>query len=40
MWEWLNDKKHGKGKEYYKNGDIKYGGEFIDDKYQGYCRLF
>ena len=33
--EWLNNKKHGKGYEYYKNGNIKYKGEFFNDKYEG-----
>ncbi len=28
----LNHKKHGKGKIYYKNGKIKYEGEFENDK--------
>ena len=28
-------KKNGKGEEYYKNGNLKYSGEFVDDKYEG-----
>ena len=31
----FNDLKHGKGKEYYKNGNIQYEGDFIKDKYEG-----
>ena len=27
--------KDGKGKEYYSNGNIKYDGEFINDKREG-----
>ena len=27
--------RHGKGKVFYLNGDIKYDGDFIDDKYEG-----
>ena len=29
-----NGKKEGKGKEYYKNGKLKYNGKFEDDKYE------
>ena len=29
-----NYKKNGKGREYYKNGKIKYEGNFLDDKYE------
>jgi hypothetical protein len=29
-----NYKKNGKGREYYKNGKIKYEGKFLDDKYE------
>ena len=31
----LNGLKHGKGIEYYKNGDIKYDGNFVNDKFGG-----
>ena len=27
--------KNGKGKVYYKNGNIKYDGGFVNDKYEG-----
>ena len=30
--EYLNGKKNGKGKEYYKNGNLKFEGEYLDDK--------
>ena len=33
--ECLNAQKHGKGELYYKNGNIKYEGDFIKDEYQG-----
>jgi len=33
--EWLNNLKLGKGKLYYKNGKIKYEGDFIKDKFEG-----
>ena len=33
--EFLNCKMTGKGKEYYKNGDIKYEGDFVDGKREG-----
>ena len=33
--ELINNLKHGKGIIYYKNGNIKYDGDFIDDKYEG-----
>ena len=32
----MNGNKHGKGKIYYKNGDIKYDGDFVNDKYEGH----
>ena len=32
----MNGLKNGRGKEYYKNGKIKYEGDFINDKYEGY----
>ena len=35
----LNDKYHGKGKEYYKNGSLKYEGEYINDKKEGIGRF-
>jgi len=33
--EWLNNLKHGKGTYYYKNGNIKYEGDFIKNKFEG-----
>jgi len=33
--EWLNGLRHGKGKLYYENGNIKYEGNFIKDKFEG-----
>ena len=30
----MNDKKHGKGNIYYKKGNIKYDGDFVNDKYE------
>ena len=33
--ECKNNLKHGKGTEYYKNGNIKYEGDFINDKFEG-----
>ena len=33
--EFLNLKKHGKGKEYYYNGNIEYEGEYINGKRHG-----
>ena len=33
--KWLNNKMHGKGIEYYKNGNIKYEGDFVNGKYEG-----
>ena len=31
----LKGLRHGKGIEYYKNGTIKYDGDFVNDKYEG-----
>ena len=31
----LNGLQHGKGILYYKNGSIKYEGDFVKDKYEG-----
>ena len=31
----MNGLKHGKGIIYYKNGNIKYDGDFVKDKYEG-----
>ena len=31
----MNDQKHGKGKIYYNNGDIKYDGDFVNGKFEG-----
>ena len=37
----LNGLRHGKGKVYYKkNGNIKYEGEFVNGKYEGYGEIF
>ena len=33
--EYKNNKRNGKGKEYYKNGNIKYDGNFVNDKFAG-----
>ena len=33
--EWKNGKKNGKGKLYYKNSDLLYDGDFLDDKFEG-----
>ena len=33
--EVCNNKRNGKGIVYYKNGNIKYEGDFINDKYEG-----
>ena len=33
--QWLNGLRHGKGKEYYKNGNIKYEGDFCNGKFEG-----
>ena len=30
-----NNLKHGKGTEYYKNGNIKYDGDFVNGKREG-----
>ena len=30
--EYLNDKRNGKGKEYYSNGDLMFEGDFLNDK--------
>ena len=32
--------KFGKGKIYYNDGNIKYDGEFIDDKFEGFGKYF
>ena len=32
--QWKNGLMHGKGIEYYKNGDIKYEGYYIKDKFK------
>ena len=31
----MNDKRHGKGIIYYKNGNIKYDGDFVNGKFEG-----
>ena len=28
--EYLNGKRHGKGKEYYENGEIKFEGDYLN----------
>ena len=33
--EFKNGLRHGKGIEYYKNGNIQYDGDFINDKFEG-----
>ena len=38
--QFKNDLKNGKGVEYYKNGNIKYEGEFIDGKFDGNGKYF
>ena len=35
-----NKLKFGKGKIYYNDGKIKYDGEFIDDKFEGFGKYF
>ena len=30
--EYLNDKRNGKGKEYYSNGNLKFEGDYLNDK--------
>ena len=32
----MNDKKHGKGIEYYKNNNIKYNSDFVNGKKEGF----
>ena len=36
----MNGLRHGKGILYYKNGDIKYDGYFVKDKYEGTGKFF
>ena len=31
----MNGLRHGKGKDYYKNGSIKYEGDFVNGKFEG-----
>ena len=31
---------HGKGKEYYKNGNIMYDGDFVDGESKGNCIIY
>ena len=33
--QFKNDLRNGKGTEYYSNGNIKYDGDWINDKYEG-----
>ena len=33
--QFLNNLRHGKGKLFYENGNIKYEGDFVNDKYEG-----
>ena len=35
----MNGLQHGKGKEYYKNDNIIYDGDFVNDKYEGNGKL-
>ena len=35
MVRWFNGLKHGKGKVYYKNGNIIYDGDFVKGKREG-----
>ena len=37
--EFKNDLKHGKGIEFYDNGNIKYDGDFVNDKKEGYGKF-
>ena len=32
--------RHGKGIEYYQNGNIKYSGDFVNDNYEGNGQFF
>ena len=34
--EFKNDKRNGKGQEFYKNGNLKYEGNFANDCFEGY----
>ena len=36
----LNNLKHGKGIYYYKNGNIKYEGDFVDDEFEGNGKFY
>ncbi|MGL4630274.1 MAG: MORN repeat-containing protein [Leadbetterella sp.] len=38
--EWSLGKRHGKGKEYQKDGKLKYEGAFINNKYEGFGVLY
>ena len=33
--EYLNGKRNGKGKEYYKNGNIRFDGEYLNGEKHG-----
>ena len=33
--QWKNGLRNGKGKDYYKNGNIEFEGDFINGKYEG-----
>ena len=38
--QWLNNNRHGKGIIYYKNGNIKYEGDFVNGEYQNNCTIY
>lgn len=37
---YVSNLRHGKGKEYYINGNIKYDGDFVNDMYEGIGKLY
>ena len=37
--EKMNGKRHGQGKQYSKDGNIIYEGDWVDDKYEGYGKV-
>ena len=38
--QFLNGLRYGKGTDYYKNGSIKYEGDFVNDEYNFNCLIF
>ena len=38
--QWKNNLRHGKGIQFYKNGKIKYEGDFSEDYFEGNGKLF